>query len=303
MWGSQQQTLPTPLAPPPLLAPLSAAAAAEFAAAAAAAAELAAAGGLAGAARSPASAERLPSEDPGFPNAVKISHGSKIPAVAGKIAHSVRARDWPTLLVAGNSSIHAAVKCCITAGRFLAPEGLAISLEPLFRDADHSRALLALRALPVLPGAGPAPPPAPGPPYGPPAPPGALPPLEIKASAHSRHAKVGAALSARLVEEPLRLVVILALGETAVANSVMAAAHAAHYLAVQHGLRIALQAHTATVVKDGAQLTGVQLWVTLQGAGAGAAALAGAPPHMLGVGGGAAAAAALMDGLGMLSLG
>jgi stage V sporulation protein SpoVS len=182
-------------------------------------------------------------------------------AVAGKIAHALRAHEWPTLLVAGNSSIHTAVKCCITAGRFVSAEGLSIEFEPRFRDADHSRALLALNVMPSLPGG----PPAAGMLNG-----AAAPPFEIKVSMHSRHAKVGAALSARLAEGGGRAVVLLALGETAIANAVMAAAHAGHYLAAEPaGLRLAAQAHSVSVVKDGDQLTGVQLWVRRQRAGEG----------------------------------
>ncbi len=193
------------------------------------------------------------------------------------MAHSVRAAEWPTLLVAGNSSIHAAVKCCITAGRFLHAEGLAIEFEPRFREADHSRALLALCVLSTYPGAAP--------------PPGAgLLPFEIKVSTHSRHAKVGAALSARLVEEGGRAVVLLALGETAVANAVMATAHAGHYLASRNGLRLVVQASTAFVVKEGDQLNGVALAVRLQVGGEGGNGAAG--------GGGAPAAVAPAPGAG-----
>lgn len=242
-------------------------------------------------------AERLPSEDPLFPHAVKISQSSKIPAVAGKIAHLLRAQEWPTLLVAGNCSIHTAIKCCITAGRFVQQEGLSIIFDPLFRDADHSRALLALQVLPVQPGAARGTPAAAGCPGSsggraagvpvvgpvpaaaaaaaalglPPLTSELTPPVEIKVSVHSRHAKVGAAISARLAEDPTRAVVLLALGETAVANAVMATAHAGHYLAAQGGLRLAVQALTATIVKEGEQLTGVQLWVGLQRAGTDAA--------------------------------
>ncbi|GBF97847.1 hypothetical protein Rsub_11197 [Raphidocelis subcapitata] len=244
-------------------------------------------------------AERLPTEDPRFANAVKVSHGSNIPAVAGKIAHSLRSREWPTLLVAGNSSIHTAVRCCYTAARFVQQEGLNIEFEPRFRDTDHGRALLALSVLPSSPPSGRAPP-APAPPYAPFAPPGPAgqpplplppspwhsgggghaaaallppqfgggapgPPFEIKVSVHSRHAKVGAALSARLGNGGGRPVVLLALGETAVANAVMAAAHAAHYLTTQGGgRRLAVGALAATVLKDGDRLQGVQLWVRLQ---------------------------------------
>jgi stage V sporulation protein SpoVS len=194
----------------------------------------------------------------------------------------VRGREWPTLLVAGNSSIHTAVKCCITAGRFVAAEGLAVEFEPRFRDADHSRALLALHVMPSLPGG---PPPAgvlaaavaAGAPAAIAA--AAGPPFEIKVSMHSRHAKVGAALSARLAEGGGRPIVLLALGETAVANAVMAAAHAGHYLAAEPaGLRLAVQAHSVSVVKDGDQLTGVQLWVRRQRPGE---ALALPAPAML----------------------
>jgi stage V sporulation protein SpoVS len=190
----------------------------------------------------------------------------RTPPVAGKIAHSLRACEWPTLLVAGNGSIHAAVKCCITAGRFVQPDGLVIEFEPLFREPDHSRALLALCVLPPTTAA---PVVAAGPSGG-----GAHDaPFEIKVSTHSRHAKVGAALSARLAEASRRAVVLLALGETAVANAVMATAHAAHYLAATTGARrIAVQPRAAIVVKDGDQLSGVALTVRLQTDGAGGGA-------------------------------
>lgn len=251
------------------------------------------------------------------------------PTVAGKIAHSLRAREWPTLLVAGNSSIHAAVKCCITAGRFVQQEGLAVQFEPFFRDADHSRALLALRVLQVIPGtpaaasatsvaaaaaaasaaaaagtgaeAGGA---AAGAQQA-----GASAPLEVKVSAHSRHAKVGAALSARLTEHRRNgTVILLALGETAMANAVMATAHAAHYLRAQQGLRLMVQAHEATVIKDGDHLTGVQLWVRIQKEGAEgdedpADGGGPGPSHGHGSGGGAGAFAdAAASGLSGLSV-
>ncbi|GBF93624.1 hypothetical protein Rsub_06346 [Raphidocelis subcapitata] len=252
-------------------------------------------------------AERLPSDDPVYPNAVKISHSSKIPAVAGKIAHSMRSREWPTLLVAGNSSIHAAVKCLTTAGRFVHAEGILIEFEPAFRDEDHSRALLALHVLPVAvpPGAAAA---AAGPsaafaaPIQPAPPPQRRPAaFEIKVSTHSRHARVGAALSARLAEGGGASGVLLALGETAVANAVMATAHAAHYLAARRGLRLAVYATAAIVVKEGGQLNGVALEVRLQSGHAGAAPAVAAP--------GDAAAPALVPavppelGLAGLSLG
>ena len=176
----------------------------------------------------------------------------------------MRSAEWPTLLVAGNGSLYAAVKCCITAGRFLSADGLSIEFEPSFRADDHGRALLALHVLPP-----------PGPLRG-----GALlgglglgaPPLEIKVSVHSRHAKVGAALAARLTgAEPgapppsARAVALLALGETAVANAVMAAAHAAHYMAAQRpAARIAVAAHAAAVAKGAEQLMGVRMLVRLQ---------------------------------------
>lgn len=188
-------------------------------------------------------------------------------SVAGKIAHSLRAREWPTLLVAGNGSIHTAVKCCITAGRFVQAEGLSIEFEPLFREADHSRALLALAVLPTPAAAG-------SPRAGGGAAAAGLPAApalqqEIKVSAHSRHAKVGAALSARLLDAPSRPAVLSALGEAAVANAVMAAAHAAHYLAARGARRLAAQARASIVVKGADQLSGVQLWVWLQGGGGG----------------------------------
>jgi hypothetical protein len=69
--------------------------------------------------------------------------------------------------------------------------------------------------------------------------------------------------------------VLLALGETAVANAVMATAHAAHYLGARRGLRLVVQAAPAIVVKEGNQLNGVALEVRLQQPGL--AALAPAP--------------------------
>lgn len=234
-----------------------------------------------GAGGSPA---RLPSENTGYSNAVKISHNSKVPPVAGKIAHSLRNRDLPTLLVAGNSSIYTAIKCCITAARFVQAEGLSVEFEPLFRDHDHSRALLALCVLPSSPHSASAAPtassssspviPRAAPPLGLPsrlAIPGAsssspAAPFEIKISVHSRHAKVGAALSAYLADRGASArAVLLAVGETASASAVMAAAHAAHYLAAQRtGLRLAVQVQAVTVVRGADQLSGVRLWVRLQ---------------------------------------
>ncbi|KAI8474111.1 MAG: hypothetical protein J3K34DRAFT_518423 [Monoraphidium minutum] len=252
--------------------------------------------GPAAAAAAAAAGERLPLEDARYGNAVKVSQSSKIASVAGKIAHSVRARDWPTLLVAGNGSIHAAVKCCITAARFLAPEGLIVSFQPQFRDADHSRALLALAVLPSAPGAGRAAVVAAAAAAASvvPAGDGRGAHLEIKVSAHSRHAKVGAALSARLLEDGARPTVLTALGEAAVANAVMAAAHAAHYLAAQGVPQPAVQAHAAVVVKGSDQLAGMQLWVTLQEHGGAALGGGGAAE--------AAAAAAAAAALGALAI-
>ncbi|KIY97703.1 hypothetical protein MNEG_10257 [Monoraphidium neglectum] len=199
----------------------------------------------------------------------------------------MRAREWPTLLVAGNGSIHTAVKCCLTAARFVQPDGLIVSFEPLFRAENHGRALLALSVLPCdpqpLPAAGAF---APGSAvaaaaagaFAPGSAAAAAAAAQIKVGAHSRHANVGAALSSRLVEGGSPYVVLSALGETAVANAVMAAAHAQHYLSTQSGRRLAVEARAAVVVKGGDQLVGVQLWVRLQPPGStGGAADAGAP--------------------------
>ena len=226
--------------------------------------------------------------------------------VAGKIAHSVRAAEWPTLLVAGNSSIHAAVKCLAAAARFVEADGLAVAFEPRFRDADHSRALLALRVLPTragdaaavaaagaAAGAGPA----------------AAPAIEIKVSSGSRHAKVGAALSARLSEAPPgQRVSLIALGESAVANAVMATAHAAHYLRGRARQRLAVRAGAAVVVKGSERLSGAALSARLQpddgggGGGAGGAGAAAGRAPDAGAGAGDAATAALLQGFGNLRL-
>jgi len=184
--------------------------------------------------------------------------------------------------MAGNSSIYTAIKCCITAARFVQAEGLSVEFEPLFRDHDHSRALLALRVLPSSPHSASAAPtassssspviPRAAPPLGLPsrlAFPGAsspAAPFEIKISVHSRHAKVGAALSAYLADRGASArAVLLTVGETASASAVMAAAHATHYLAAQRtGLRLAVQVQAVTVVRGADQLSGVRLWVRLQ---------------------------------------
>jgi stage V sporulation protein SpoVS len=162
---------------------------------------------------------RLP-ESPEGPDIVKVSHRSRVSSVAGKIAHDVRDGRLPRIMVAGNPSISVATKAIVQARRYLRPEGQDIAFAPLFRSSDHSRALLELAVvlmplergtaannLAQLDNAG---------------------GHEVRIASSSRHARVGSATARQLRARGIN--VLCSVGQEALANSVMATAHAACYL-------------------------------------------------------------------------
>jgi stage V sporulation protein SpoVS len=163
---------------------------------------------------------RLP-ESPDGPDIVKVSHRSRVSSVAGKIAHDVRDGRLPRIMVAGNPSISVATKAIVQARRYLRPEGQDIAFAPLFRSSDHSRALLELAIvlmplergtaannLAQLDNAG---------------------GHEVRIASSSRHARVGSSTARQLRARGIN--VLCSVGQEALANSVMATAHAACYLA------------------------------------------------------------------------
>ncbi|WIA23653.1 hypothetical protein OEZ85_000355 [Tetradesmus obliquus] len=163
---------------------------------------------------------RLP-ESPDGPDIVKVSQRSRVSSVAGKIAHDVRDGRLPRIMVAGNPSISVATKAIVQARRYLRPEGQDIAFAPLFRSAAHSRALLELAVvlmplergtaannLAQLDNAG---------------------GHEVRIASASRHARVGSATARQLRARGIN--VLCSVGQEALANSVMATAHAACYLA------------------------------------------------------------------------
>lgn len=91
---------------------------------------------------------RLP-DDPedAFPDSIKVSSQSRVAGVAGKISHTLRQGGVPTLLATGSASINQAIKAIAVARKYMLEDGVRIAYKPLFRDTDHSRALLALQVV------------------------------------------------------------------------------------------------------------------------------------------------------------
>jgi stage V sporulation protein SpoVS len=141
--------------------------------------------------------------------------------VAGKVAHDVRDGRLPRIMVAGNHSISTATKAVVQARRYLRAEGQDVAFSPIFRSTDHRRALLELALvlmplergsaadnLAALDNAG---------------------GHETRIASSSRHARAGSATAQQLRSRGIS--VLCSVGQDALANAVMACAHAACFLA------------------------------------------------------------------------
>lgn len=151
---------------------------------------------------------------------MKVSSRSRVSSVAGKIAHDVRDGRLPRIMVAGNHSISTATKAIVQARRYLRAEGQDVSFTPIFRSTDHSRALLELAIvlmplergtaadnLASLDNAG---------------------GHETRIASSSRHARAGSATAQQLRSRSIS--VLCSVGQDALANAVMACAHASCFL-------------------------------------------------------------------------
>lgn len=193
---------------------------------------------------------RLP-DSPDGADIVKVSHRSKISSVAGKIAHDVRDGRLPRVMVAGNPSISTATKAIMQARRYLRPEGQDIAFSPRFRSTDHSRALLELAVvlMPVDRGS-------------------AADNLaltdnagghETRIASTSRHVRAGSSTARQLRARGIS--VLCSVGQEALANSVMATAHAACFLE-DTGRQMIVQPCHVVLQREGQELHSIKLVVT-----------------------------------------
>lgn len=198
----------------------------------------------------PSGGNRLP-DSPDGPDIVKVSQRSKISSVAGKIAHDVRDGRLPRVMVAGNPSISTATKAIMQARRYLRPEGQDIAFTPRFRSTDHSRALLELAVvlMPVDRGS-------------------AANNLaltdnagghETRIASTSRHVRAGSATAQQLRNRGIS--VLCSVGQEALANSVMATAHAACFLE-DTGRQMIVQPCHVVLHRDGQELHSIKLVVS-----------------------------------------
>lgn len=173
---------------------------------------------------------RLP-DSPEDPDVVKVSSRSRVSSVAGKIAHDVRDGRLPRIMVAGNHSISTATKAIVQARRYLRAEGQDVAFSPIFRSTDHSRALLelALVLMPLERGS-------------------AADNLagldnagghETRIASSSRHARAGSATAQQLRSRGIS--VLCSVGQDALANAVMACAHAGCFLTDLVGQQMVVQ--------------------------------------------------------------
>jgi stage V sporulation protein SpoVS len=171
--------------------------------------------------------------------------------VAGKIAHDVRDGRLPRIMVAGNSSISTATKAIVQARRYLRPEGQDIAFSPVFRSQDHSRALLELVIvlipvergtaadnLALLDNAG---------------------GHETRIASSSRHARAGSSTARQLRSRGIN--VLCSVGQEALANSVMATAHAVCFLQ-DTGRQMVVQPSHVVLHRGDQELHSIKLVVT-----------------------------------------
>jgi stage V sporulation protein SpoVS len=194
---------------------------------------------------------RLP-DSPGGSGVVKVSGGSRLAAVAGKVAHDVRAGTLPRLMVAGAASISTAVRALMQARRYLKEEGQDLGFVPVFRNTNHSRTLLELAVVLVPlergaaadhlasldnPGGN-----------------------ETRISSTTRHVRVGSNVTRHLRLHGVD--VLCSVGQDALANAVMACAHAAVFLEPS-GRRIVVQPVLVLVSRVDHELRATKLVITL----------------------------------------
>lgn len=193
---------------------------------------------------------RLP-DSPNGPDVVKVSHRSRISSVAGKVAHDIRDGRLPRVMVAGNPSISTATKAIMQARRYLRAEGQDVAFTPRFRSTDHSRALLELAVvlMPVDRGS-------------------AADNLaqtdnagghETRIASTSRHVRAGSATARQLRNRGIS--VLCSVGQEALANSVMATAHAACFLE-DTGRQLIVQPCHVVLHRDGQELHSIKLVVS-----------------------------------------
>ncbi|MEW5308005.1 MAG: hypothetical protein WDW38_007322 [Sanguina aurantia] len=179
-------------------------------------------------------------------NFIKVSAGSNVKAVAGKIAHSCREGNPPAALCIGAACINQAVKAVCIARGYLTQDGMDLSLQPAFRDTDRSRASLALylakQAIAAPPSNGEE-------------------SVELSVGAHSKPAVVAGALAARVREG--KNVSMTAIGVDAVSNAVLAIGNARLYLEQDH-LDIRVQPMFVQVQKEDRELNAVRFQVSVE---------------------------------------
>lgn len=193
---------------------------------------------------------RLP-DSPDDPDVVKVSSRSRVSSVAGKIAHDVRDGRLPRIMVAGNQSISAAAKAIVQARRYLRAEGQDIAFSPIFRSTDHSRSLLELALvlmprergtaadnLAALDNAG---------------------GHETRIANSSRHARAGSAVAHQLRSRGI--CVLCSVGQDALANAVMACAHAGCFLG-DSGQQMVVQPVHVVLHRGGQDLHAIKLVAT-----------------------------------------
>jgi stage V sporulation protein SpoVS len=156
-------------------------------------------------------------------------------------------------MVAGNQSISIATKAIVQARRYLRPEGQDIGFTPVFRSSDHSRALLELATvlvplergsaadnLAALDNAG---------------------GHETRVSSSSRHARAGSAAATQLRSRGIS--VLCSVGQDALANAVVAAAHAGCFLGDDVGRVMVVQPIHVVLTRAGQELHSIKLVITL----------------------------------------
>jgi stage V sporulation protein SpoVS len=182
---------------------------------------------------------------------VKVSSRSRVSSVAGKLAHDVRDGRLPRIMVAGNNSISTATKALVQARRYLRPEGQDVAFTPIFRTPDHSRALLELATvlvpletgtaadnLAALDNAG---------------------GHETRIASSSRHARAGSSTAAQLRQRGISM--LCSVGQDALANAVMAAAHAACFIE-DTGRQLLVQPVHVVLRRGGQDLHAIKLVIT-----------------------------------------
>jgi stage V sporulation protein SpoVS len=182
---------------------------------------------------------------------VKVSSRSRVSSVAGKIAHDVRDGRLPRIMIAGNHSISTATKAVVQARRYLRAEGQDVAFSPIFRSTDHSRALLELACvlmplergtaadnLASLDNAG---------------------GHETRIASSSRHARAGSATAQQLRSRGIS--VLCSVGQDALANAVMACAHAGCFLA-DAGQQMVVQPVHVVLRRDEQDLHSIKLVVS-----------------------------------------